>query len=208
MTTDDTHLIRLLQAGNADAAQPLWERYFGRLVALARGRLRGARRREADEEDVALSAFDSFCRGVMAGRFPQLNDSTDLWKVLVVITARKAADQVAREHRRKRCPQAGGSDQPVRGESAFLVPGESAEETRGLDGVAGPEPSPEFAVLVAEEHQRLLDGLGDETLRSVAVWKLEGWTNEEIAGKLGCSLSRVERKLRLIRHTWEQGKDS
>jgi DNA-directed RNA polymerase specialized sigma24 family protein len=208
MTPDDTHLIRLLEAGDADAAQPLWERYFGRLVALARGRLRGARRREADEEDVALSAFDSFCRGVMAGRFPRLNDSTDLWRVLVVITARKAADQVAREHRRKRCPRVDGSDQPVRGESAFLVPGAGGEEMSGLDGVAGAEPSPEFAALVAEEQQRLFDGLRDDTLRSVAGWKLEGWTNEEIAGKLGCSLSRVERKLRLIRKMWEEARDS
>src|SRR5207249_6675395 len=55
--------IDRLKDGDPAAAQPLWERYFGRLVGLARDRLRGAARRAADEEDVALSAFDSFCRG-------------------------------------------------------------------------------------------------------------------------------------------------
>jgi DNA-directed RNA polymerase specialized sigma24 family protein len=204
MTSEDTHLIALLKAGDAASVQPLWERYFTRLVHLARSRLRGSRRREADEEDVALSAFDSFCQGAMAGRFPQLNDSTDLWKLLVVITARKATDQVNRERRRKRCPQVDGVEQPVRGDSVFAGSAEDGEAPRGLDEVSGPEPSPEFAACVAEEYERLLDALGDETLRSVAQWKLEGYTNEEIGDKVDCSLSGVERKLRLIRHSWGQ----
>ena len=56
-----------LRAGEDEAARRLWDRYFDRLVSLARSELR-ARRREAveDEEDAALNAFDSFCRG-MAG---------------------------------------------------------------------------------------------------------------------------------------------
>jgi DNA-directed RNA polymerase specialized sigma24 family protein len=151
----------------------------------------------ADEEDVALSAFDSFIRGARAGRFPQLLDSTDLWKLLVVITARKAADQVASEQ----CLRRGGGK--VRGESALLGAVENAEGKRGIEEIVGDEPTPEFAAQVAEEYQRLLDVLGDETLRSVALWKLEGYSNEEIAGKLDCSLATVERKLRRIRHIWE-----
>src|SRR5689334_19253132 len=92
-----THWLGLLQAGNADAAQPLWERYCQRLVALARRRLRGAPRAAADEEDVALSVFDSFCRDAGAGAFPQLTDRTDLWRLLVVRTARKAVSLVRHE---------------------------------------------------------------------------------------------------------------
>lgn len=67
-----TRWIGDLKAGGQDAAQPLWERYFDRLVHLARNKLR-ARPRSAtveDEEDAALSAFDSFCRGAAEGRFP------------------------------------------------------------------------------------------------------------------------------------------
>jgi hypothetical protein len=54
--------------------------------------LRATSRRVADEEDVALSAFDSFCAGAERGRFPDLKDRDNLWALLVTITARKAAD--------------------------------------------------------------------------------------------------------------------
>jgi len=60
------------------------------------------------------------------------------------------------------------------------------------------------AAQVVEEYERLLGGLGDDVLRSVAVWKLEGYTVKEIAAKLGRSPATVERKLRLIRDTWEK----
>jgi DNA-directed RNA polymerase specialized sigma24 family protein len=57
---------------------------------------------------------------------------------------------------------------------------------------------------MAEESQRLLGSLGDTELESVALWKMEGFTNQEIAGKLACGLRSVERKLRLIRTIWAQ----
>src|SRR5262245_35266235 len=97
-----TRWLEKAQAGDNEAAQQLWQRYFGRLVGLARARLRGLARSLADEEDVALSAFDSFYRGVERGRFPQLNDRDDLWRLLVVITARKAANLIRDESRQKR----------------------------------------------------------------------------------------------------------
>src|SRR5689334_463529 len=85
-----THWLTLLKAGDRDAASPLWERYFRRMVGLARVKLRALPRGSADEEDVALSAFDSFCRGAEHGRFPRLGSRDDLWRLLLVITARKA----------------------------------------------------------------------------------------------------------------------
>jgi hypothetical protein len=84
-----THWISALKAGDA-AAEQLWERYFRRLVGLASKRLRMARRRAEDEEDVALSALDSFCRGARQGRFPQLAHRNNLCWLLVVVTVRKA----------------------------------------------------------------------------------------------------------------------
>src|SRR3954447_6495601 len=78
-----------LRLGDDAAAQWLWEGYFARLVGMARKKLRGRRPRAADEEDVALSAFDSFCRGAEAGRFPRLNDRDDLWQVLVLLYRRR-----------------------------------------------------------------------------------------------------------------------
>src|SRR5215468_3649428 len=70
-------------AGDRDATQKLWQRYFQRLVALARQKLRGAPRGMADEEDVALNALDSFFRGAAQGRFRQLHDRDDLWYLLL-----------------------------------------------------------------------------------------------------------------------------
>src|SRR4051794_30533240 len=100
-----TRWIGDLRSGGDAAAQQLWERYSARLVGLARGRLRAARRAGAieDEEDAALSAFDSFCRGAAAlGRFPDLADRDDLWRLLVVITVRKALGQLESQGARKR----------------------------------------------------------------------------------------------------------
>jgi DNA-directed RNA polymerase specialized sigma24 family protein len=191
-----THWIVELKAGNVAAAQKLWEAYYARLVGLARKRLRGSRRRVTDEEDVALSAFDSFCRGAQQGRFPLLRDRQNLWPLLVRITVRKAADQIQHDNRAKR----GGGR--VRGESALVSPDRSS--AAGWDQIPGEEPTPEFALQVAEECHRLLQLLKNDELRSVAVWKMEGYTNAEIAGKLGCVEGSVERKLRVIRASWSQ----
>jgi DNA-directed RNA polymerase specialized sigma24 family protein len=190
-----THWVSQLKTGDAVAAQQLWQRYFERLVRLSLKKLQGVPRRAADEEDVALSAFDSFCRGAEHGRFPQLSDRDDLWQLLVVITARKAIDLVQHERRLKR---GGGA---VQGESALLGK-DSAETEAGIDQVVGSEPTPEFAAQVAEECQRLLDRLGDPQLRLLALRKMEGYSNDEIAAELGCGLRTVERKLRLIRSLW------
>jgi len=186
-----------LKAGHAAAAQGLWEGYFRRLVGLARRKLQGRPRRAADEEDVALSAFASFCRGAREGRFPLLRDRHNLWPLLLKITARKAADLTQREGRQKR---GGGA---VRGESALAATGD-APAAAGLDQVPGAEPTPGFAAQAADECRRLLDRLDSPELKAIAVWKMEGYTNAEIAAKLGCVVGTVERKLRLIRTLWDQ----
>ncbi len=200
MSPDDpgsvTRWINDLKGGELDAAQPLWERYFADLVRLARARLRATPRTAADEEDVALSAFDSFCTGVARGRFPRLDDRNDLWRVLVTLTGRKAADQALRE----RCQKRGGGR--VRSE-AELAGGGPEGDANPFGQVAGPEPTPEFAAMVAEEYRRLLKTLGDETLRQIALGRMEGDTNGEIAARLGCSLRTVTNKLTLIRKRWE-----
>jgi len=193
-----TAWINLLKGGDAAAIQRLWEAYFPRLVGMARKRLREAPRRAADEEDVALSAFDSFCDGVARGRFPQLTDRDDLWHVLVTITARKAVQLIRHEQRQKR---GGGT---VRGESVFQEGADSDSQEVVLDQIIGSEPTPEFADQVAEEYQQLLARLGDAELCKVAVWKMEGYSNKEIAAKLGCVPRTVERKLGLIRTLWSQ----
>ena len=186
-TASVTVWIHQLHAGNSLAAQKLWEGYFHRLVGLARGKLRSMPRRSADEEDVALSAFDSFFRGVERGRFPQLDDRDDLWQILLMITERKAIDLVQHEGREKRDWRRN----------------QSVETPSGKVDLAGKEPDPAFAAQVAEECERLLDKLADTNLRLIALRKMEGFTNEEIAVEIGRSLSTVERRLGLIREIWK-----
>src|SRR5262249_22000905 len=153
-----TRWVTALKGGDVAAAQPLWERYYRQLVALARQKLQTARRREADEEDVVQNAFHSFFQGVAHGRFPELDDRDNLWRLLVTITARKALDQIEHQQSKR---QGGGT---LLGESRISL-GEPAWDEAALEQVVGEEPTPEFAAQVAEQYQRLLELLGDETLR-------------------------------------------
>jgi RNA polymerase sigma factor (sigma-70 family) len=181
-----THWLHRIAADDDSAAQQqLWNRYFVRLAALARTRLTGAPQRDADEEDVVLSAFNSFFRAARAGRFPELHDRTGLWPLLVKITARKAINQVKRQQAKKRSSAA-------------------EEAVADLAQLVGDEPSPQFAAEVAEQVERLL-GLLDDELRKVAVMKLEGFTNEEIADRFGVVERSIARKLARIRAEWDEG---
>jgi DNA-directed RNA polymerase specialized sigma24 family protein len=185
-----THWVALLQSGDEDAARSLWERYFRPLVELARKRLCGSPL-VGEDEQVALSAFDSFCRGARAGHFPDLAGRNNLWGLLLTITMRKVADLVQHEQRKKRHPEVGRIANP------------SYEAAPDVEQLVGREPSPEAAAQMAEEFERLMTRLHKPDLQAVALWKLEGYTNEEIAGRLGRKTRTVERKLEEIRRIWE-----
>jgi DNA-directed RNA polymerase specialized sigma24 family protein len=195
-----TRWIGSLKEGDPEAARMLWERYFHRLVGLAKKRLSGRKGAVEDEEDAALSAFDSFCAGLARGRFLQLGDRDDLWKLLVVITARKAEAQSDRRRALKR----GGAwvrvDEPDRGRAK-----PSEEAGAMLSHLVANEPTPEFAAMVAEETRRRLSSLPDDELRQIALARMEGYTNDEIAERLGCARRTVARRLDLIRQIWSEG---
>ena len=196
-TTSITLWLEKLAGGDQDATRRIWEQYYERLLHVARHRLGRSPRRVADEEDVVLSAFNSFCAGVAAGRFPHLRDRDDLWRLLLTITARKAVSLLRWQHCRRRGGRA------VRGDSAFGK--QASDRTAGIDEVLGGEPTPELAAVMTEEFGRLIDLLDDASLRLIAVLKLEAYTNEEIARSLDCCVATVERKLARIRKTWSTG---
>jgi DNA-directed RNA polymerase specialized sigma24 family protein len=189
--------INQLLQGDPAAARPLWERYFHLLARRARHRLAGTPRRAADEEDVALSAFDSFCRAAQQKRFPRLDDRQDLWQLLLLLTDRKVIDQRRQATRARR-----GGGKAL--DEAALSPGDSVGSGSPLAGLASPEPSPEFAAQAAENWRRLLALLGDPELEKVALLKMEGYSLADIAARLGCVPRTVQRRLRLIRHIWER----
>jgi DNA-directed RNA polymerase specialized sigma24 family protein len=186
-----TQWLDRLRHGDRDVVPALLDRYFRQLVDFARGRLGRLPRSASDEEDVALSAFDSFCRRAEQGQFPDLADRHDLWGILVLITSRKVCDLVEyerrgrRDHRRREDAGSGGC--------ADALP---------LDELLSREPDPALVAEMADCCRSLLARLGDEELRTIALRKLEGSSNEEIAALIGRSRATVERRLTLVRELW------
>jgi DNA-directed RNA polymerase specialized sigma24 family protein len=189
-----TRWIAELQQGNRDAAQHLWEQYFAQIVRFAAQKLGGRSRRAVDEEDVALSAMYTALRKIEAGDYPNVNDRTDLWRLLMVITAHKAMHLARDEGRKKR----GGN-------RVVLNDADSPEgEEAAIEHILSREPTPQFALEMAEQCESLLESLPDQRLRQVAIWKMEGHSNEDIAVQLHCTARTVERKLNLIRRIWNK----
>lgn len=187
-----------LRAGDALAAQKVWERFHQQVLNKAHYKLGNLPRRAFDASDVAQSAFHSFVRGCEAGRFSRLEDRDDLWTLLAMLTERKANAARDRHLAQKR----GGGQ--LRGESAF----ERVDQDSFHAGIAhqpGPDVSPEFVQTMCEVFTQRLESLTDDTQRQIALLKLECYTNQEIAEKLDISLRSVERKLGLIRAKWQTG---
>ena len=187
--TEVTEWLRRLEVGHDLAAQRLWDHFFERLVRLAQDRMRGHDRRTADAEDVALSAFASFCRGVANQQFPNLSDRQGLWRLLVSITIHKLLHLQRDQNRQKR----GGNFRAVES------PTNSADERAAVDQLISREPTPEFAAQVSEQYDLWMKALNNEELTQIAQWKLEGFTNDEVAAKCGRTTRTIERKLNLIR---------
>lgn len=201
-STDDeanhvTAWLSGLQDGDDTAIHQLWTHCFPRMVRYSRSRLPANLRRAFDEEDVALSAFKSFCKVAEAGKTDEIANREELWKLLTCITARKASGYIRREKTQKR----GGGK--VRGESIFLQDGDShGSTTGGIENIAKPSHIDSEAAEVADLAIGLIDSLQDENVRAVAMLRLEGFSVDEIAERMECGKRTVERRLRLIRKTW------
>ena len=183
-----SHWINLVKDGDSIAANRIWHLYFERLVGAVRRRIQGQNRATSDEEDIALSVFDSFYQAAEAGRFPDLADRGDLWRLLLTMAGRKVIDKYRREQRQKR-----GGEIKIR----------SFEEDSVLQ-VIGNEPSPEIILMMQESVEQLFSHLGVGQLRDLAGAKLEGYSNAEIASRMGCSERTIERRLHLIREKLRQ----
>ncbi len=168
-----------------ESATRLWAEFSDRLVAVARSnmpRVSGS----FDEEDVALSAFNGFCNAAKDGRYAQLNGREELWRLLSVITARKAHERTMAEVALKR----GG--------------GRTLHATnQQLDEHEGSSEDPQLSAIISEELRRLFGLLKDPELEQLALWKLDGLTDREAADRLNCSRRSVQRMLRVIRECWQ-----
>ena len=175
-----TRLIRAVQDGSSSAVRPLLSTYFGRLVRLARKRLRNLPGLGGYDEDLALRSFHSVCQRLRdPSQSLDLAGRDHLWRLLAMRTISRAIDMI-RRHR----------------------------PTKVLDGddvarLLAREPTPDEAAELADECRRLLDSLKEPELRQIAVWKVEGYTHEEIAARLDCVPRTIERKVSRIRLLWK-----
>lgn len=185
-----TWLIERLQVEDPQAAEQIWRRYFDRLLPLARSRLRGLPHAGLDEEDVLISVFDRFFRAAKEERFARLHDRDDLWQILLMLTERKVAD-----HFRAAGAQKRGGD---------VIQSELPQSAGELRELAAQDPGPEFVAAFNENLARALHRLGEPATREVALLRMEGHENSEIAARLEISVSSVERKLRVIREVWSE----
>ena len=188
--------INLVKAGDSEAANQIWQHYFDRLVESVRGRLNGLNRAVSDEEDIVLSVFDSFYAAAEKGRFPDLADRDDLWRLLLTMAARKVIDKRRHDQRQRR----GGNvvvhslDKAANGGNGDSI----------IVEAIGDEPSPDMVLMMQESVEQLFSHLGGGQLQELAVAKLEGYSNAEIARRHECSERTIERRLHLIREKLEQ----
>jgi RNA polymerase sigma factor (sigma-70 family) len=191
-STHVSHWIELVKAGDSVAATRLWQHYFDRLVRSVRARLVGQNRAVSDEEDIVLSVFDSFYHAAENGRFPDLSDRDDLWRLLLRMAARKVIDKRRRDRRQRR----GGNVKLQALEQA-------GDDARVIEAI-GDEPSPEMVLMMQESVEQLFSHLGVGQLSDLAGAKLEGYSNAELAQRFGCSERTIERRLHLIREKCQQ----
>ena len=220
-----TQILKLLRDGGSDdreaAAAELYEHYRRRVEQIARGRLMPGGGL-ADEQDVAQSAFRSFFGRIDTGQLDALVSGGQAWAILARLTRNKAIDSVRYENavcrggegsRRQQTPpkqpginrlgigDRGATESTVRS-AGQRSPGSRREEVP-LEAVHDhSQRSAEDEAVSKEVLSQFLEQLSEATLRGIVALKLEGFTNEEIADKLGCATRTVERKLNLIRRLW------
>jgi RNA polymerase sigma factor (sigma-70 family) len=173
-----------LGQGENRALAEIWRRFFPRLSGLARRTLASFPSHNVEAEDVVQSAFISFWLAVDERRGYHWSGRDDLWRLLATITARKARKKVRRETAQKR---GGAQNREELSDDALAV--------RQLGKL-----SPVEFDAIGEE---MLLGL-NERRRTTALLRLQGCTDDEIAGRLGCSRRSVERELAAIRQQWSE----
>ena len=147
---------------------------YSRLVRLARaGPIVATGLGAEDEEDVA-PRLRQLLSPAAAGRFPRLEDRDDLWRLLFVFTVRKVVGPAG-----QRGPQGAGR---VRGGSVLLGRTLRRGAVVGLEPDARAAPAP-----VAEECRPCSDPAASDAPPPIAVKKMEGYTNQEIAASLAAS---------------------
>jgi RNA polymerase sigma-70 factor, ECF subfamily len=178
-------LVDGLRRGDQQVALAFCKEFAEPLERLADRRLVGGLRRRVGAEDVVQSVCRTFLRRMSAGEF-QLPDSESLWRLLCAITLSKISKQARWHQRQKR-----NVDQEISLEALELL-------AEGMEyQFEAPGPLPDEAAAFADQFQQLIESLDGEEGRIIDL-KLQQYTNEEAAARIGCSERTVRRLLKRV----------
>ena len=177
-------LLQRCRQGDNSAANELWLRYAAKLCRLSERHLSQRLAVRVDGEDVVQSVFRSFLLRAQRGEF-RIDDSSQLWRLLVTITLQKTREAGRRHTAAQRD-----------------VARELALDEELLTAVSG-EPSPEEAIVLADQVSALLDGLTPWHAQVLEA-RLAGDTPTEIAARQATSRQAVFRALTDIQQRMER----
>jgi RNA polymerase sigma-70 factor (ECF subfamily) len=182
-------LLDRWRQGDQQAAAELFRRYAERLVGLAQRHLKDWMARRVDAEDVVQSVFNSFFVRSRDGAF-LLEQSGDLWRLLVAMTLNKLDDQIRHHTAGKR---------NVTQENHYS----SEDSLHGLRAeMLGREPGPDEAVALADMLEQVLTPL-DPLARRVVELRLQGYQMNEIAAQTGYCQRTIRRLLNRFQQQME-----
>ena len=180
---------------SADEAERIWQKFFPRLMRFAKTRITHLRTGAFDEEDIALSAIKSFFRCMEAGKYQAIEGDDELWRLLVTITSRKITAQLRRQMAAKRANE--------HTESVFGdADGAHDSFAPGLAQVMDKRNLPESTSAVINACEEMLGLLTNEMVKRTAIMRLEGYSNQEIAAELQCSVARVKQRVAKAKQVW------
>jgi RNA polymerase sigma-70 factor (ECF subfamily) len=177
-------LMTRLRGGDAEVSAAVFERFQGRLVALARHRLEDRLGRMVDPEDVLQSVFASFFIRCRQGQY-ELENWESLWGLLTVITLRKCCTRLKYLHAECRDVQ--------REESL-----DASEALRDTLKLLSHEPSPDQAAALTEMVELLMAWLEPRD-REILALHLQDYNIPEIAERVDRAERTVRRVLARVR---------
>ncbi len=180
---EDRYLVDLFRRGDQDAAREIVDRYLDRLLTLARRRISQRLASRVDPEDIVQSVFRTFFVRLKEGQFV-FQDQDDLCKLLMRITLHKTLRQVAYHKAAKRDPS--------------LETPQGSHHSEQLSALFDQEPTQEATVTFLDQLEHFLTQLRPQE-REILEMRLQGFSNEEIAKKLGIYDRKIRRVIEHVR---------
>lgn len=188
-----SQVMHELQSGNG-GAEKVYERFVTRLIGLAKTRLQNRFRGHVDPEDVVQSVFRSFFLRHAKGQYA-FDGWNSVWALLANITVNKCAGTAVRLEAAKR---------DVRRE----VHGAAMDAELPLKiKYFNREPTSEEAAILHETLTQLMSRWNTRQ-QSIISLKLQQYTNEEVAERVGCTERTVYRLMKKVRQQLLEDPDS